>query len=303
MSNVVVYEMIDSMSGSVTNEFQAGEQRTVKRRYMIGQTLGFNSTVDEIRAYAPEYVTDASGFYWVRRSLEVNGIGNRYFDCTASYETLLPKPGNSSPGSPDPSPGSLAWDTSGNTERIYQALSETKYGDGPDFEEAINVNGNRVEGLDKVVTGMRYSETWMFPAQSSFDAFFVGDIHSLTGTVNSLQFRAFLPGEALFLGARCQWQGDQPFCAITFEFECRKNNPQFYVKGVMQFPKEGWEYVWIRYQDDVNDDTLVRKPIAAYKNQIYEKRDWAGLRIGGSTVRIGQPPPDPAVPQDGLRPR
>jgi hypothetical protein len=293
MSDVVVYEMIDSMSGSVSNEFQTGEQRTVRRRYVIGQTEGFNDTVQQMEQYVPQYVSDGGGFFWVRRTLDVAGIGNKYFDCTATYETLLPKsqdPG----GGDDPTPGSLAWDTSGNTERIYQALSEEKYGEGPDFEEAINVNGMRVEGLDKVVAGMRYSETWIFPAEVAFNCNYLNDVFRLTGTTNKSQFRCFDPGAALFMGARCQWQGDQPFCSITFEFECRPNTELYYVKGLPQFPKKGWEYVWIRYQDDIDDDTLIRRPIAAYKNKIYEEEEWDALEI--FVGEVGLPPPDPVLP-------
>jgi len=293
MSNVVVYEMIDSMSGSLRNDFQTGEQRTVRRRYVIGQTEGFNDTVEQMEGYAPQYVTDGGGFYWVRRTLDVAGIGNKYFDCTATYETLLPK-SDSPPPPGQGTPGSLAWDSSGNTERIYQALSETRYGDGPDFEEAINVNGMRVEGLDKVAAGMRYSETWIFPTNVAFDCDYLTNVFRLTGTTNQSTFRCFQPGDALFLGARCQWQGDQPFCSITFEFDCRPTKPDFYVKGVMEFEKKGWEYVWIRYQDDIDDDTLIRRPIAAYKNKIYEEKDWAALLI--TSGNVGQPPPDPAQP-------
>jgi hypothetical protein len=293
MSDAVVYEMIDSMSGSVSNEFQTGEQRTVRRRYVIGQTEGFNDTVQQIEDYVPQYVSDGGGFFWVRRTLDVAGIGNKYFDCTATYETLLPKD-QANPGGQDPTPGALAWDTSGNTERIYQALSEERFpNDAADFEEAINVNGMRVEGLDKVVAGMRYSETWIFSAKVAFDCDYVGNVFRLTGTTNKSKFRCFDPEEALFLGARCQWQGDQPFCSITFDFDCRPNDPAFYVKAVPPFPKKGWEYVWIRYQDDVNSDTLIRKPVAAYKNKIYKDEEWNALRINNE---VGQPAPDPAVP-------
>lgn len=300
---IVAYEMVDSMSGSVTNESESGEQRDVKRRYLIGQIEGgFNEVVQEMDAYTPEYVTDAGGLYWVRRRLDVSAVGHKYFDCTANYQTLLPKP--SASGDPaDPLPGSLAWDTSGYTERIYQALGETRYpNDATDFDEAINVNGSTVEGIDKVMPGMRYSETWIFPAAAAFTEAYLGNVHDLTGTVNLDKFRAFDPGEALFMGARCQWQSDQPFCSITFDFECRPNVDAFYVKSLPTFPKLGWEYVWIRYSDAVANDTLVRRPIAAYKNKIYEQRSWFGLLITAGAVgrpvqqNTPSPPRAPRLP-------
>lgn len=294
----VVYEMIDSMSGSIRADLQTGEQREVRRRYVVGQTQGFNDTVQIMENYAPRYVEDGSGFFWIRQSLDVTGIGNSYFDCTATYLTLLitaserpPEPGQDSA----PLPGSLAWDTTGNTERIYQALTETKYGNGPDFEEAINVSGMQVEGIDKVAPGMRYSETWVFNSLFAFNCEYLGNVFRLTGTTNSSPFRCFDPGEALFLGARCQWQGDQPFCSITFDFDCRPNVDKFYVKSLPEFEKKGWEYVWILYQDETNNDALIRRPVAAYLNKIYEDEDWTPLRIGGR--KIGDPAPDPRQAQ------
>jgi len=301
MTELAVYEMIDSMSGSVSNAAQQAEVRTVRRRCVIGQTEGFNDTVDKVSPYLPAIAVDPAGLYWVRRNLEVAGIGNRYFDCTGTYETLVIKAREREAGPEEaPSPGSLAWDTTGNTERIYQARSEEKFGDGPDFEEAINVNGMRVEGLDRVAPGMRYSETWVVPATLAFNCNYLGNVFRLTGTTNKSKFRCFDPGEALFLGARCQWQGEQPFASITFDFDCRPNVTDFYVKGIQTFPKKGWEYVWIRYQDDVNDSTLIRRPIAAYKNKIYEDKEWDAMLIT-SAGEVGKPPPDPVVSQEPRR--
>lgn len=291
------YEMIDSMSGSVTNEMESGETREVKRRYVIGQCQGFNDAVGTIEQYAPSYVdSDGAGFYWVRKRLDVAGIGNRYFDCTATYQTLVPKKDedNEDGGGGQYIPGSLAWDTSGNTERKYQALSQEAFGDQgntPDYEEAINVTGNGVEGVDVVVPGMRYSETWILPARQAFDEEYVGAVHRLTGTVNSSQFRAFEPGEALFMGARCQFQGDQPYCTITFEFECRPNDDEYYVKAIEPFEKKGWEYVWLRYQDAVQDAALVRRVVAAYKCRIYKEKDWSPLGIVARQIGNGSRPP------------
>lgn len=289
--SVQCYEMVDSMSGSVTNESEGGEVREVKRRWVIGQCEGFDDAVASIELFAPDYVVQTGG-YWVRRRLEVAGIGNKYFDCTATYQTLQLKPDQNNEDNEnnqdDPVPGSLAWDTTGNTERIYQALSEVAYPEGADhMEEAINVNGGNVEGVDVVRPGMRYTETWIVPAAVATNYDFLGDVHRLTGTVNNATFRAFEPGEALFMGARCQYQGDQPYASITFEFECRPNVDDFYVKALAQFEKDGWDYVWIRYQDAVNGSSLVRRPIAAYVNRVYKRESWTDLRIVGAGKKVG----------------
>lgn len=293
----VIYELQDSMSGSVTNETETGESREVKRRFLIGRCLGFNNAVAMIEPYAPAYVTsDQSGIYWVRKKLDVTGVGNRYFDCTATYNTLVPKQGqgeNGGGGGQQPLPGSVSWDTTGTTERVYQAFSEEGFAvseaNAPSFECAINVNGTSVEGLDVVRPAMRYSETWVLPSSLALSESFVAAVHRLTGTVNANTFRPFEPGEALFMGGRCQIQGDQPFAQVTFDFEARPNE-DWYSDGIgFTIPKEGWEYIWVRYTDDVDSNSLVRRPRYIYKNVVYKKADWSGLLIAGSSTTVGRP--------------
>ena len=283
MSQIQCWEMLDSMSGSVTNEQDEGETREVRRRYMIGQTVGFNDTVSQISLYAPSYVnSDGAGIYWVRKRLDVTCVGNSYFDCTAIYQTLIPKFDDPANPSGDYIPGGISWDTTGHTEHITQALSQTAYGEtGPDFENAINVSGDSVNGLDVVRPCLKYSETWILPLSVAASCAYVGAVYRLTGTVNASAFRCFSPGECLFLGARGQWQGDQPYVTVTFDFEARPNQDLNFSPNPpgVQFNKKGWEYIWIRYATDVSSDTLVQKPVAVYKAKVYEDEDWADLGI------------------------
>lgn len=295
------YESHDSMSGSVTNESESGEVRSVTRHYVVGRIPDFNQAVAWVtQNYAPRHVTNNSN-YWVRRRLNMKGIGNQYWDVAADYETLLPKDAGEEEEGDNPQPGSIAWDTTGRTERIYQALQETVYPSGePSFDCAINVSGSSVEGIDVPRPGMRYSETWIFPAMVAMTDSYVSAVFRLTGTCNASPFRFFQPGEGLFMGGRCQWQGDQPYATITFEWEGRPNNPEYYVSpGFGQtFPKEGWEYVWCRYYEQVSDSTLVRRPRAAYKNRLFDKAEWAGLLIADAAPP-GRPV-SPLAPQPGF---
>lgn len=299
MSSPLCFELSDSMSGSVTNDMERGETHEVTRRYLIGQCDGFTDVVHQVGRYAPSYVlADAAGIFWVRQNLRVQGIGNRYFDCTATYSTLLPKLGDNDP--PDePQPGSIAWDTTGNTERIYQAIQETAYPAGaPLYDGAINVSGNGVEGLDVPKPGMRYSETWILPASLALSYAFVKAVYTLTGTVNASQFRAFSAGEALFMGARCQWQGDKPFAPVTFDFEARPNKDVYFTGG-LTVPKKGWEYIWIKYQDEVSANTLVKRPQYVYKDKVFEEKSWfaEGLVIADPSKTVGRPPgPTSGIP-------
>lgn len=302
--SIQCWEMLDSMSGSVTNEQEQGEVREVRRRFLIGKCQGFNDAVAQIESFAPSYVSsDGAGIYWVRRQLDVNSVGNQYFDCTAVYQTLVPKtPQQGEGGSENPVPGSVSFDTTGGTEHRTQALEQSKWPvDAPDFKRAINVSGDTVNGLDVVAPCMRYSETWILPTSIVMDCGFIGAIYSLTATVNAQQFRCFEPGECLFMGARGQWQGDQPYATITFEFEARPNQEVdlSYELGNVLFTKEGWQHVWFLYATETDQDSLIQMPRAAYRDTVYKKESWAPLLISDTSPAQGLTPAaalQPAVP-------
>jgi hypothetical protein len=288
-----VYELRDSESGSVESEFESGDVWNVTKKYLIGQCPGGMGEVkDAIAGYLPKYFA-ASGGYWRRKSLGIKGVGKQCFECTGEYTTLVPTSsggGGDDGTQPDDTrslvPGSIAWDTTGFTEHITSALSERVIGgDGTeDFGGAINVQGTSVQGIDKVVPAMKYSETWIMPAQVGMSVDFVKAVYSLTGTVNASQFRAFSPGEALFMGARAQWSGDQPYTTVTFDFNCRANDPDFYVKALEPTYKEGWEFAWVvYYPGSTGSGFLVQFPACVVIDTIYKKKDWGGLKITASS--------------------
>ena len=297
MADVSVWEMQDSMSGSVENDTEDGETRNVTRRYLIGKCVGFNDAVSQIQPYAPRYVTDAMAIYWRRARLNVRGVGNGYIDVSAEYETLTKKSDGGGGDQPEGGtfvPGTLSWDTSGTTEHITQGLTEERH-NAPgvadqSFEKAINVSGESVEGLDVVRPSLSYAETWILPVQKAMSPDFIYAVYSLTGSVNEDVFRTFQPGEALFMGARGTWAGDQPYVAIEFSFQCR---PNITMESIGDIPggwkKNGWDYLWIRYETQAATGTLFRKPIVAYVNKVYPSKSWDDLGIVFGVREPAQP--------------
>lgn len=105
------------------------------------------------------------------------------------------------------------------------------------------------------------------------------------------------------MGARAQWQGDQPYVSATFDWEARPNNPEYYVKGLGMLDKKGWEYVWIRYAPEASNGSLVRQPVAAYKNRVYHEKSWADLGMIAQTIggpRAGATNKPPAAGGNGV---
>lgn len=286
MSGYKVYELRDSESGSIDqSSYESAEVWSITKRYVVGQCPnGFYEAREAIAPYAPRYVRNPFGRYWRRRKLSLKGLGKAVFQADAEYETLTPIAGDDG-GDEKPesnfTPGTIAWDTTGGTEHVTQARKERVVPDGAaDFKGAVNVSGNSVQGIDVVVPTMRYTETWIMPAEIGLSTNYVANVFSTTGRVNKSRFRAFAPGEALFLGARAQWSGDQPYVPVTFEFQCRPNDDNYVLGGGLPATtKKGWEYCWIKYTSDKNNNTLIQKPEFYVFDTLYAEAEFSVLLI------------------------
>lgn len=69
---------------------------------------------------------------------------------------------------------------------------------------------------------------------------------------------------------------------ITFRFAASPNVTNLSLGNITVAAKEGWHYLWVRFADDEDNaaHTLIKKPIAAYVEQVYEYGDFSGLGIG-----------------------
>jgi hypothetical protein len=102
--------------------------------------------------------------------------------------------------------------------------------------------------------------------------------------VNNAQFRHLLEGECLFLGASGAQRGGGDW-EINFQFAGSQNigpNPGLKVGDITGIAKWGWEHLWARYVDVVDEETntLVKRATAAYVEQVYFPGNFAALGIG-----------------------
>ena len=67
---------------------------------------------------------------------------------------------------------------------------------------------------------------------------------------------------------------------ITYRFAASPNVTGLAVGPITGIAKKGWEYLWVRYADAEDEHVLVKRPIAAYVEQVYELGNFAGLGIG-----------------------
>lgn len=186
---------------------------------------------------------------------------------------------------PETGDSSYQFDTGGGTQHIthsrqtvarYAPAGET----APDFKGAIGVTEDSVEGVDIAFPTYNFSETH-YIADTAVTGAYKATLFSLTGTVNDAPFKGFAAGEVLFLGASGSKRGQEDW-EITFRFAASPNAINLTVGEMTGIAKKGWEYLWVRYADDVDDvaSELVKRPTAVYVEQVYPTGNFAGLGIG-----------------------
>lgn len=163
--------------------------------------------------------------------------------------------------------------TLGGTQRVTQALSSiASYAPPgatpPDFNGAIGVSEDRVEGVDIVVPTMEFTETaYKTPVQMT-NAYIV-DLFTLTGRWNASAFRFCAAGECLFRGVSGSQRGDENW-ELTFNFAVSPNVAGLTLGGITGIAKLGWDYLWVRYGDteDASAYQLVKRPVSVHVDRV-----------------------------------
>jgi len=124
-----------------------------------------------------------------------------------------------------------------------------------------------------------FSETH-YKADEDVTAEYKATLFALTGKVNSAAFKGFEAGEVLFLGASGSKRGEEDW-EITYRFAASPNATNIQVGDITVTSKKGWEYLWVRYADaeDAGANALVKRPVAAYVEKVYEEGDFSALGI------------------------
>jgi hypothetical protein len=150
----------------------------------------------------------------------------------------------------------------------------------PDFFGAIGVTDDRVEGTDITVPVFNFTETHYIEKALVTGAYKLA-LFNLTGKVNGSGFKGFAKGEVLFLGASGSKRGLDDW-EITFRFAASPNVAGISLGDIAGVSKEGWQYLWVRFIDDedATAKALIKRPVAAYVEQVYPYGDFSNLGIG-----------------------
>jgi hypothetical protein len=229
-------------------------------------------------------------------SYTVSYLGDDAWQVSISYE----KNGAEDEEQRDPLKRSRSFDTSGGTQHVTQATGgtittvggttttsvvERKYptATAPSMSGAIGVDGQSVNGVDIVVPALSWTETYDVPHQYVTAAYIKG-VAGLTGTVNNGAFRTFAAGEVLFMGCSGaqEWddqRGNGPW-SLSYKFVASPNVTAQTIGDITGVEKKGHEYLWVRYEDAVSTNELVKKPKYVYVNKVYRDGNFSGLGIG-----------------------
>ena len=248
-----------------------GENPSVDLRYIV------QGTDDDL--VAKSALTQASPVLYdglVRQSTHIERIAEAAWEGSVRYgKREPPKTGDSS----------YQFDTGGGTQHITQSLQTVgRYAPAgsvaPDFQGAIAVTHDNVEGVDITVPVYHFSETH-YIATASVTGGYKAALFFLTGKVNAMPFRGFAMGEVLFLGASGSQRGQEDW-EISFRFAASPNVQNLWMGNIGGISKRGWEYLWVRYADDedTNAKVLVKRPIGVYVERVYDYGDFSGLGIG-----------------------
>lgn len=148
----------------------------------------------------------------------------------------------------------------------------------PDCHFAIGLTKDSVEGVDKEVGILQVSETRKF---RRITRKYLDTLTEMCGTVcDSKGFWGWKHREVKFDGASGQGHNDGTW-TVTFRFSIRKT--RFLVpvaQGMVLGQVAGWDYIDVLYGKEIDADTLLRVPVAAYVHVIFDESDFSKLGIG-----------------------
>lgn len=213
-----------------------------------------------------------------RDNFKITPLGNGFWEVKCSYTRFIPKL---------PGEFSRSFDTSGGTHHINVSKETVRKknwdgddADAPDFLGAIGVNGDSVEGCDITIPVFAYQETHIFPNARITQAY-IEILYAATGCTNSAAWRTFGAGVLLFLGVQGAQRGSlrDPW-ELTFKFAASPTKSVNVGQSGNVITKEGWNYLWTRFADAVDQNTLVRQPRYSYVERVYDSYSFTLLGIG-----------------------
>ena len=178
------------------------------------------------------------------------------------------------------------FDTSGGTQHLTQSLSTIgSYAasgfTAPDFQGAIGVSEDRVEGVDITAPKFDFSETHIF--ENSFvDLGYKQLLVPHDGHRQRCQLQGAGGRRVPVHGRGRHHQGRHPLVdhvPVLGLGQCHRAST---IGDITDIDKDGWDYLWLRYSDfeDSGAKLLVKRPVSCFVERVYRRADFSTLLIG-----------------------
>jgi len=254
-----------------SRRWKAGESPSVELEFII------HGTDDD--ALASQAITQTAPTLYAgmpRKDIQMERLGDITWQAMVTYAGLEPQ---------DFGLVSLDFEIGSQSTKITQSLATvgTYAAPGktaPNYYGAINVTSDGIEGVEIEIPTYEWTETWRRP-DSDIGTGYGAILYAVQGHVNAQPFRGFAAGEVLFRGASGRKTRNDAW-ELTYRFAASPNVTNLTVGPITGIAKKGWEYLWVVYEDeeDVNAKKLIKKPLAAYVEQVYPYADFSVLGIG-----------------------
>ncbi|TWU39317.1 hypothetical protein [Novipirellula artificiosorum] len=174
-----------------------------------------------------------------------------------------------------------SFSTTGGTTHLNQSLVTRGIFAAPgyataNYQGAIGVDDTSVQGVDITIPALQFQLRRQF---KTVDVPYLNTLFRLTGCVNDSGWGQFSAGEVLFLGAE-GGENEENNVDLTYQFACRPNQLNFNVGNILVVEKRGWDYLWVKHEEALVGDRILRVPAAAYVEQVYPTGDFDLLALG-----------------------
>lgn len=252
-----------------------GRNTTAERKYKIFGTSDDNVALQQLVATAPATVTVNNGITSILLSeveYSVEDEDHEVFLGTAQYKYSELSGVSDSTYQFETTAESQHISNSYFTVARYPASSENLNG-------AINYDGENVGGADILVPTYQFSETHVFTDAAITQAY-KAVLFRATGKTNNAPFKGLQAGEVLFLGASGQRRAEDLLWELTFRFNCSPNLTNLSVGNITGITKRGWDLLWVRYDDSIGTQGIIKQPLGVYIERVYDETNMAALNIG-----------------------
>ena len=294
-------EQNDSRSAKIVRKGRR-DQSTIQKKWKVFGITDDIALHNECNSrFSAGSLYQIGDYVLLMENYDVKHLGGGVWEVTASF-----KRNGENADTPAPMKRSRSFDTTGGKQKITQQIygTEARFpSTAPSMGNAINYNGQSVQGVDVIIPSLVWQEQYEVPS-IAISATYIRSVSSLTGTVNDNVFRVFPEGEVLFSGGSGSQQLDSDAgygsWQLTYKFVASSNAgvgsvlppimmglPGEGVTGGVE--KKGHEFLWVLYEDgtdetDTTSKEIVPRPSYAYVNKVYRESDFNSLGIGVGTT-------------------